>query len=158
MGILDPKEEELESYEEEEIGIGKEIRSSSSSWFRGLLTAVLLILLVIGSFWLSFFLGKKLLVPIKPLPEAPTLPKEEMVTPEAITAEAPVFIHERKTIEIPLTKPEEKPKPKAVAVPAAGTFYKVQAGAFKNKENALNLSEKLQSEGFETFVGQKGEF
>lgn len=37
-----------------------------------------------------------------------------------------------------------------------GTLYRVQAGAFKNKSNADNLSKKLKSAGFDTYMVSAG--
>lgn len=144
--------DDLAQYEEEEIGVGKGIRERKKKnpkdfgWLKNLFVALLLVGIVVGSFWISYLIGKKMLVPVKPLPKrvipTPSITPEEVLK-EVTTPPPP---------KIEVAKEETKaPSPKP-AVTEKLHYYKVQAGVFKTKTEALSLAKKLDSSGFPTFV------
>lgn len=153
--------EELEFQEKEEIGIGEGLRKRKSGWGRGLFIAIVMILVVVGSFWASFLIGKSMLTPVKSLSTEGTLPLEEVapiLLPEIVPQEG--IVPEK--IEIPIKK--EAPvvgKKTGVKVksarggPLASKWYKVQAGAFKDRESALELEKQLKLQGYPTHVYRK---
>lgn len=47
---------------------------------------------------------------------------------------------------------KKKPKPQPSPSNPSGTIYRVQVGAFKNKENAYALEKKVEAKGFDAFV------
>jgi cell division protein FtsN len=113
-----------------------------------------LILLVVGSFWVSFTFGKRLLSPSRPpekiqvaIPEAPSSIAHLQKLAEAVRA---------KTVSV---KPAAK-KPAVKATKVTKTvakhdrinWYKIQAGVFGQKSQASALSEKLNADGFETII------
>jgi N-acetylmuramoyl-L-alanine amidase len=127
------------------------------TFLRSSFVFILLALVIIGSFWVSFNLGKKLLVPVKK-----DIPKIEVAMPEP-----PVSIVDLQELEKAAEKEAAKkkaavakPKPKTARrttyrrsyAAASGKYYKVQAGVFNSKSNALSLSKKLKTSGFETFI------
>jgi cell division protein FtsN len=115
---------------------------------------LLLIALIVGSFWVSFNLGKKILSPVKK-PEK----KIDVAIPEpppsiaGLQSLEELEVVEEKTV----MAPKEKVEPVVTQrIPSVGPYYKVQAGYFNNKNNALNLSAKLQANGVDTFVRKIG--
>jgi hypothetical protein len=130
-------------------------KSRFSGFLKSLLLLLLLVALILGSFWISFNLGKRLLVPVK----KPAPARIEVPIPEPPPSLAGLQRIEDLTKEAkPVAKPAAKPAAKApvsakVCAPQKPCqYYKVQAGFFVNKDNALNLAKKLQSNGFGTFL------
>jgi cell division septation protein DedD len=121
----------IESYSEKDTG-EKIRRAEGGDFIRNFFVGVLLIGIVIGSFWASFLIGKKLLVP--PVKNLPTyeLPVPKTVTKSEIESaipanedETPIPEHEIKAID----KKEGLPKPVLSA-------KKIAAGrAMKNSES-----------------------
>ena len=126
-------------------------------------------LAVIGlSFWGSFLLGQKIFMP----------PVKEQFMKQKV-ADIPDFLNPetRKIVPLPIgeaLKPAEpekiyvrstglKKNPSLSPLPvkktsgtAAGTIYRVIAGTFVNKENALLTMQQLKQDGFPAFVRQTG--
>ncbi len=135
--------------------------------FLGIIKSVLLFVLLIGiivsSFWVSFLLGKRILVPVKKIPER----RFEVVapvgqpTPAALQRLEEVMLEEEERAAAQeeavaeKTEPVKTAEPKPVAEkPSTGSkhYYKVQAGVFSDRENALALAERLQTNGFATYT------
>ncbi len=128
---------------------------------KNLLVLVILVAVILGSFWVSFNLGKKLLMPVKKtamgrinvsIPEPPAsiahLQKlDKLITP---TKEVRDQVVQRTTTTVTLAR--RPVQPVVGYTGASGQYYKVQAGYFKELDNALNLSKQLKSNGFETFI------
>ncbi len=109
---------------------------------------VLMVGVIFASFWVSFGLGKKILIS-RSKPEI-ALSTEESREPEKIVAKAENEKVEVKSATTTVLKP--KPKPKPAVVSERGKFYKVQAGVFSVKSGALNLSKRLKESGFDTYI------
>lgn len=128
-------------------------------WVKNLFIFLALLAIVVGSFWLSFQLGKKILVPVRkprievPIPEPPPSLKTLEKLQQAITKEV-----EEKTVKVQKERvflpplKEVKKKTEIQSVCPGKKYYKVQAGWLKSKDRAIGLSEKLKSKGFEVFV------
>lgn len=125
-------------------------------WVKNLFIFLALLAIVIGSFWLSFQLGKKILVPVRkprievPITEPPPSLKALEKLQLAITKEAEEKVQKEK-VSLP-PKKEIKKKTGIRGVCLREKYYKVQAGWFKSKDRAIGLAEKLKSKGFEVFV------
>ncbi len=124
-------------------------------FIKGLFLFLLLIALIVGSFWVSFHLGRRILAPVKKKPAQ----KIEVTIPEPPPSIAGLqSLEELETLEAAVKKevPEPEPeveKPKTtVYYPEAQKYFKVQAGFFHIKSNALNLAKKIESNGFDTYV------
>lgn len=52
---------------------------------------------------------------------------------------------------------EEALKPEPAPKPAAGKFYRVQVGAFRDRVNAQRLVQQLKEKGFEAFIREEVE-
>lgn len=120
-----------------------------------------LVLIVAASFWISFQLGKRILVPVRELPE----PRIEVAIPEAPPSIK--GLQETEKISLPeVVRKEEKAKveekaPLAIKLPvhkvaasrpAGKHYYKVQAGLYVDKGKAEELAEQVEAQGFEIYL------
>ncbi|MEE8638070.1 MAG: SPOR domain-containing protein [Candidatus Margulisiibacteriota bacterium] len=137
--------------EETKIGVPPKRKSGFAGLIKNLLLLLLLAGVIVASFWISFHLGKRILVPVKKIPER----RIEVAIPEpppsiaAMQRLEEVMIEElekEEPAEVVVAKP--KPKPKAGAI----HYYKVQAGVFSEKNNAIGFAKKLRASGFETYI------
>lgn len=130
------------------------------SRLKSVLVLLVLIGIVVASFWVSFQLGKKILMPIKKpsgkkieaaIPEPPPSIKALQKLREAMSIEAKK-LEAGKQKAVQAAKP--KPKPKRVVRRAAAKrgYYKVQAGLFEEKENADELAAILEKNGFDYYT------
>ncbi|MCX5726539.1 MAG: SPOR domain-containing protein [Candidatus Saganbacteria bacterium] len=141
--------DDLAQYEEGEIGVGKEIKEKRKNragfgWLKNLFIFILIVGIVVASFWISYLIGKKMFVPIKPLPSR-EMPKPA-ITPEEVLGGKPLQVKEA---------PAEKPKAeevKPVVQAGAVRYYKIQAGLFDEQADALSLANKIKNSGFPTYV------
>jgi len=171
---------DLSSFEDDDIGIGKKLKKDRSGLsVRGIVFVLLVILLIIASFWISFLVGRKLLSPAKQIQELEHLkPVEEVQLPEANPVKdlpSPVKpkMPASPVMEIPepaepvvpaVVPPAAKPKVvkkkapvKAVAVVEyEKETYVVRAGSFDTRDEAAGVVEKLRGEGFEAFQKPAG--
>lgn len=157
----------MQDLEPQEANNFTEIPKRGGGFFgfvKNFLVFVLLIGVIVGSFWISFNLGRRILVPTKKLPqrriqiEIPEPPAEiaglqkledvaDKVIEKASVQKAPV---KKKTVSKPI--PKQTTIKKTVAAAPSGHYYKVQAGVFNNKNNAVSLSKKLNASGFANFI------
>lgn len=120
-----------------------------------LFLVLVLLAVIAGSFWLSFVLGKKMLVPTKTLPPKLMPAIVEPTIPES----APKI-----TIEVETSIPKEietevvKKEPKVSVVVQRTGPYKVQAGAFGIYNNAKSLSASLKQKGFNASIIKSGKY
>ena len=149
--------DDLTSYDDE-IGVAKDIKRGSSSdfgWLKNIFVALLLVGIVVGSFWISFLIGKRVLTPVKPLKSEKVIPIEErvMVIEEEVAEEKPIVM--------PEPKPEPKPAPESEPAPLVSPkppepqvskYYKVHVGSFDNSSSANSYGSRLKSSGFPTYV------
>ena len=167
----------LDDFDDDDIGIARNLRRKQrgSSALKSLLFAFVLVFLVIGSFWVSFLIGKRILVPSKSLPKVEIVENEVVPVPAApkISAPAP----KAEVIEYPnLNAGVEVKKPAAVVkkkiiVPVAAekketvpdrplaaedAYYKVEAGLFTSKAGAIEKMKELEEQGFEVFAKETG--
>jgi len=175
------KHERLDSYEEDEIGIGSKLKQSKKAKLSTFSIYLILILVVIASFWLSFSIGKKLLNPPKRMAEMNLIqePKiyenmpffastgevlSEKYTPEVISedvvAEKPYLQEEPENIEPKVEeKPKQKKEPKQPSVEPshfAKKFYKIISGTFPSRSDAEALASNIKTAGFECFIKASG--
>lgn len=167
----------LDNFEDDDIGIGRSIkrRQRGSGAVKGVVFAFVLIFLVIGSFWVSFLIGKRMLVPSKTFPKIETVDKEVIPVPVVPKVSAPAPKAEK--IEYPdlsagtaVKKPEIRIK-KKIVVPVAAekkeivpaepavkedVYYKVEAGLFSSKAGAIEKMKELEGAGFEVFAKEAG--
>jgi cell division septation protein DedD len=139
--------------EETKIGVPPKRKSGFAGLIKNFLLLLLLAGIIVASFWVSFHLGKRILVPVKKIPER----RIEVAIPEpppsiaAMQRLEEVMIEELEKEEqasVVVAKPKPKPKPKAGAI----HYYKVQAGVFSEKNNAVGFAKKLGASGFETYI------
>ena len=147
------------------------IASKGSNKFVGFLKSTVLFLLLLGvigsSFWVSYLLGRRILVPVSNLPEqnievvlnepGPSVAAlqeleemeayEEALAPKVILAEESV-----KKVAI-----NDVARTKQSAAIANKYYYKVRAGTYSNKNQAMSLSKKLTSSGFHTYLKKVSE-
>lgn len=173
--------------ESDEIGVARGIRKKKSSIsFKGVGVVFLIVALVIGSFWLSFLIGKRIMSPMKQLPKAQMPGIETYKVPEGL----PVYDAPKSEVTAP---PEEKMPEKAVPMPpkpvkkvvikkdpffakkkeaakekakkakaetvkaASEILYKVRTAIAGSKEKAVTIGKELKEKGFdEIFVYDLG--
>ena len=141
--------------------------SGTQGWMKNFLITILLILIVMGSFWISFQLGKKILVVKKApskievtIPEPPPSIKALQKLEEAMSASVETSTSApRASVDELAGKPAEVKKmeirPMLVRKKAGGAgkcYYKVQAGWFADKSNAEKLANQLKAKGFDIYV------
>lgn len=133
------------------------------SLVRSLSAFLILLAVVVASFWVSFQLGKRLFVPHRgperkieveipaPPPALQELQKEMSKEAQALLPAPTREVHAvpKRTVCKKAAKPTKACQPKV----AQGTHYfKVQAGVFKNKASAQALAERIEAAGFSTYV------
>lgn len=138
-------------------------------WLRNLALVVALIAVIVLSFWISFMIGKRMLVPVKKLPmqylitdEAKLeLPPEISLEVEGLTFESGTLVakkpvRQKKTVPV-LKKTFERKELKKQAHKKTETMrtetavkgaYTVQAGSFSRRANAQALVSQLIKKGF----------
>ncbi len=129
------------------------------SWMKGLLTFLILVIVVVVSFWISFQLGKNILMPAKrisekkieaPIPEPPESIRALQKLQAVMSAEA------KKKMKAPAKKAVRRKICPVRLKPAGRHYYKVQAGWFADKAKADELAGKLKESGFEVFLKKVG--
>jgi N-acetylmuramoyl-L-alanine amidase len=163
-----------------ERGVAGDIKKSEGGDFiKNIFVGLLLVGIVVGSFWISFLIGKKVLVPpIKNLPtfeipapkpiskleiEKATLVKEEPVIKEREINAAQVKAKLPKPIEVnkALTAKKVNLAKTAAVMPAIKTpiakttgmkYYKVIIGTYKTAAEANDLVRSLKEKGFQSYV------
>jgi cell division septation protein DedD len=133
-----------------------DIPKSKEKYMKALKNVILfflLVVLILGSFWVSFHLGRRILTPIKKAPARIEIPITE--PPPSIAGLQ--SLEDLKLEEKELVVPAEEPEPVRAAPTTGQHHYKVQAGYFHNKDNALSLAAKLEAKGFSTYVPKKGQ-
>lgn len=135
----------------------KPTESNASAWIKSALTVVVLVLVVVASFWISFQLGKRILLPVKKVPEG----RIEAVIPEpppsikALQKLRAAVSLEAGTKEVRAVAGKDKVKVKAKGETRkryGKQYYKVQAGLYANKNSARKLSQKIEDSGFSTYI------
>ena len=158
--------DDLTSYDEEK-GLAKDVRKRSSSnfgWLKNIFVALLLVGIVVGSFWISFLIGKRVLTPVKSLRSEKVAPIKELSTPlvvEEIDIEEETVEPKPKLEPEPMPAPESSTKPTAVKEPAPATtvvskYYKVRVGSFTTSTAASDAEKRLKNAGFPTYVRKLG--
>jgi cell division protein FtsN len=138
----------------------------NSNGLKNFFLVILLIVVVVLSFWVSFMVGKKMLVPARSLPVRPIMPAETIpALPPEVTLEAKIVslevVRVEKKPEVQEVKKEttvakktaKKKKKKNFALSAPFT---VQLGVFKVRENADTLSTELAKKGFSVEIYDQG--
>lgn len=165
----------------EERGVAPDIRKSEGGDFiKNIFVGLLLVGIVVGSFWISFLIGKKVLVPPVKNLQTVEMPAPKAISPIDIETAAPATeemeIKEREITPAPVVeyknkpslavKPKPKPRPVAVLTnPAPAVkpviaktkgmkFYKVIVGTYQTVDEANNLTQKLRENGFLYYVKQ----
>ncbi|MDD4179920.1 MAG: SPOR domain-containing protein [Candidatus Margulisbacteria bacterium] len=122
---------------------------------------IILIAIVIASFRISFYLGKKVLFQAKkpelkpisaPIPEAPPSIKAMQKLQEEMAKETAKLPRAEKKVPV---KPAPAPKtaaPRAVRTARLGTYYKVQVGRIADKITANQLGEEVLGDGFDVYI------
>jgi cell division septation protein DedD len=111
--IDDLASSDVETYDESR-DVGRDLRRSEGGDFiKNFFVGILLVAIVIGSFWVSFLIGKKVLVPpVKNLPtfestqQAPkAISKNELESAMPVQEEAPISEREIKEVEVKASLP-----------------------------------------------------
>lgn len=158
-------------------GVAGDIRKSEGGDFlKNIFIGLLLVGIVIGSFWISFLIGKKVLVP--PVRNLPTydipIPAPKAVSKSDVENAAPISEKEIKETEVKAGLPKPVTASKAAAAkkfaaakktaakkPAAkksaantkgGNHYKVIVGANKTAAEADALVKSLKAKGFRSYA------
>ena len=152
--------DDLASYEEE-IGVGRGVKRGGGfgDFLKNIFVGILLIGIVVGSFWVSFLIGKRVLVPVKQL-ETRTLPPIEEAKPiqeEDLSAYATVETNAQtqeeyaKRIEPKTDIKTAPPEPMKYQI-VHDKYYKVEVGLFTTKAEADALVASLKTKGISSFI------
>jgi cell division protein FtsN len=132
--------------------------SRFTALLKNALTFLLLILIVLASFWISFQLGRRVLMPAEKIPGPPRIEAPVPETPESIKAlqklQAAVSAEAKKRtapkkIAPPLTAAQRTTTAYRRTKPG---YFKVQAGWFADREQAQALADKLEAADFEVYI------
>jgi cell division protein FtsN len=126
---------------EEKPGNGSKVAPA----LKNVIFSLVLLVVIIASFLISFSLGKKLLSPAKKLSEKPA--KVEVPAPPASLN---TFMKQGQAPVMPKIKKITSTMPRK-AVAGRG-YYKIVAGVFSSKAKASALSAKLNSNNMPAFV------
>jgi cell division protein FtsN len=151
-------------------------------WLKNSLIFLVLLAVVVASFWISFQLGKRILIPVKkpaeqkidvavpePPPDIQAMQKLQEVMSEegqkqgkSVTATPEPAVPEVKAAvpkpaaPKPVAAKKITPVAKAVVtapkISAGKRYYKVQAGWFRDKAKAEELADLVQENGFEIYL------
>jgi len=124
---------------------GKDPKPSLPGLIKNIFLFIILALIIVGSFYLSFQVGKRIIGSIS---------KEPVKQIEIEIPEPP------ESLQVLIKKEAEENKvgpttvKKVYKTYSSGShnYYKVQAGMFQNKGNARSLAQKLQEAGFSTYI------
>lgn len=131
-------------------------------WLRNLFIIIILIAVIVLSFWISFLIGKRMLIPAKKIPTGyliteearPQFPPEISLEVQGLTVEEAIDTPE--VAEAP--KIIVKPKTENKQVPAAKGKYTVQLGVFSKYNNAQTLLKELSNKGFSAEIKSSNRF
>jgi len=123
---------------------------------------IILIAIVIASFRISFYLGKKVLFQAKK-PELSPITAPITEPPPSITAmqklqeemekeKAKLPPAGKQVAAKPIVSRQPTAAPKAVRPARLGTYYKVQVGQVADKTTANQLGDKVLGDGFDVYV------
>jgi len=129
------------------------------SWVRSLLVLVFLIIVVVASFRISFYLGQKMLFPAKrspdkivvPVPEPPASIKALQRLQEVMSGEVKTKPCPAKAVRQPV-RTNRTEKPARHWAPRRSGYYKVEAAVYADKGTAAELASKIAAKGFSVFV------
>lgn len=125
-------------------------------WVKKLFLMAILIAVIVGSFWVSFLLGKQMLLPTKSLPPklVPLQATSEVSRP--ILSDISIEVESKVPVAaVAAVKPAVK-EVQAVKKAEVTDKYNVQVGAFKSYSNAQNQAEALKKKGFSASVSKYG--
>lgn len=144
--------------------------------FKNLFLIIILVGVIILSFWISFNLGKNMLMPVtKKIPTADLLTMEadvmekigkitfevESLTMEGVQKEASEKTVKKQAPAYMMPKIAEPKRRHATAAQKAKAVvcaYKVQCGIFASSKNSDALSLKLKKKGFDPIVEKYGKY
>lgn len=150
-------------------------------FLKNLFLFFLLMAIIAGSFWVSFLVGKRILVPTKKVPtKSFVVEKEDAKSPFAdeISIEVETTAKEVNELASKYLKDEEAFKPEieekpplntpAVKQPAAKPVgqtqtmendkYYVQVGAFSKNDNAERMKRELEGKGYSALIKKIGNY
>ena len=144
----DPLRQNREKEFSPEMEIPKENRFLIG--LKNLLVFILLLLIVLASFWVSFQLGKRILMPVKKSePFAVSAPGPSM---EALEQKIQKMLKTETAKKAPSQPCKRVRKYTRVRMVTTGHFYKVQAGLYNNKTDAEALADKIDASSSEVYV------
>ncbi|MFA5839397.1 MAG: SPOR domain-containing protein [Candidatus Margulisiibacteriota bacterium] len=129
---------------------------------KGFIPFVVLIVVVVGSFWISFELGMRILnggnnnvnkiIP-SDIPEVPPEIAKLQTNKVKLVKQPLKAVKSTAVINKPLAV---FANPKRIVRTKSSGYYKVQAGYFYDQSSAKALAEKLLGDGFDTYVKKVG--
>jgi len=147
-----------------ERGVAGDIRKTEGGdIIKNFFIGLLLVGIVVGSFWISFLIGKKILVPpVKSLPTV-EIPVPKAISPAEIEKAMPV--KEEPAVKEREIKGPVKTAAKAVKAPAAVAtskpaasktagikYYKVVVGTYNTAAEANKMAGELKNKGFKCYI------
>ena len=119
-----------------------------SGWLKNIFLIILLIAVVIASFWISFMMGKQILVPVKKLPGTELISGEATLPPPLIPSKLKFEIQGDKKAPVRTTRTVSlRPAARRARSVAPGGDYFVQVGVFAVKDNADKVISVLTEKG-----------
>jgi len=119
-----------------------------SGWLKNIFLIILLIAVVIASFYISFMMGKQILVPVKKLPGTELITGEATLPPPLTPAKLKFEIQGDKKAPKKTTHTISlRPAARKAKTSAPGGDYFVQVGVFAIKDNADKVVSVLTEKG-----------
>lgn len=145
--------DDLASYEEE-IGVARGAKRGGGfgDFLKSVFVFFLLVGIVVGSFYVSFLIGKRVLVPVKSLSQRELAPIEDttVVEEEDLSKFATGEVIKEELIEPAKMLPSKTIT--QAAPPEAIKYYKVEAGLYATKAEAEAKVAALNLKGVTSFV------
>ncbi|NQU18152.1 MAG: SPOR domain-containing protein [Candidatus Saganbacteria bacterium] len=131
-------------------------------FFKKLLLIVFLIAIIGGSFWVSFLVGKQMLVPSNKLPSKLIPPQIKTDLVPSLSSGLSIEVTTSSSGKVSVSKPVKtktvstKIKPKIKQTKSGQ--YKVQAGVFKSYSNSKKQIANLKRKGFNAYSSKYGKY
>jgi len=130
------------------------------NWLKNILLSIILLGVIVLSFWISFLIGKQMLIPVKKIPTGYLITGEATLppplTPEKIDLEVET-VKSAPPAESKTAKPAYTKRTVQKTEPAESVYY-IQAGLFSSKANAQKLVSDLKAKGYEASLKRAGKF
>jgi cell division septation protein DedD len=130
------------------------------NWLKNILLSIMLLGVIVLSFWISFLIGKQMLIPVKKIPTGYLITGEATLPPPLSPEKISLEVETVKTAPLSESKTTKPAYTKTTVKKAEPTeeIYYIQSGLFSSKANAQKLVSDLKAKGYEASFKKAGKF